>query len=104
MENKKLRFDGFDWDSGNILKIQKHGVALDRVEDFFSRELFILDDPAHSKIESRKIAVGVTSEGRSMFVVFTVRKRSKMLLIRPISARYTHKKESELYEKLKKRV
>jgi uncharacterized DUF497 family protein len=104
VEIKKIRFDGFDWDSGNILKVQKHGVAIDSVEEFFSRELFVLEDQIHSKNERRHIAVGITSENRNMFVVFTLRKRSKLLLIRPISARYTHKKETELYEKLKKRL
>jgi uncharacterized DUF497 family protein len=33
------------------------------------------------------------------FVVFTLRRRGDAVLIRPISARYMHKKEIKAYEK-----
>ena len=35
---------------------------------------------------------------RCLFVAFVVRLKGSELLIRPISARYTHKKEKEAYE------
>jgi len=34
-----------------------------------------------------------------VFIVFTLRRKGDELLIRPISARYMHKKEIDAYEK-----
>ena len=34
-----------------------------------------------------------------MFIVFTFRRKGDEVLIRPVSARYMHKKETEAYEK-----
>jgi hypothetical protein len=34
-----------------------------------------------------------------VFIVFTLRRKGEEALIRPISARYMHKKEIEAYEK-----
>ena len=48
MEVKRLLYDGFDWDEGNIPKAQKHGVGLGEIEDFFNQELLVLDDHRHS--------------------------------------------------------
>ena len=59
--------------------------------------LVILPDEAHSKKEQRFRAVGRTEQGRAMFVVFTLRQRGIDVLIRPISARYMHKKEADHY-------
>ena len=44
-------------------------------------------------------AIGLTAQGRSLFVVFTWRHRRKERLIRPISARYMHKQEVKAHEK-----
>jgi hypothetical protein len=59
----------------------------------------ILPDAENSKVERRFRAIGITASGRNAFVVFTQRKGSDGVLIRPISARYMHKKEVDLYEK-----
>ena len=59
----------------------------------------ILPDEAQSQNERRFKAIGKTDEGRMIFIVFTLRRRDGALLIRPISARYMHKKEIEHYEK-----
>jgi uncharacterized DUF497 family protein len=56
-------------------------------------------DPAHSQNESRYIALGNTEEVRSVFVAFTLRQRDGKTYIRPVSARYMHRKEVEFYEK-----
>ena len=32
MEVKRLLYDGFDWDEGNIPKAQKHGVGLEKLK------------------------------------------------------------------------
>ena len=104
MEIITFAYDGFDWDFGNIKKAQKHGLSLDEIELFFQQEIFILQDQKHSVTEKRVLAVGMSVHSRSMLVVFTLRSKNNGSLIRVISARHTHKKETELYEKLKKRV
>jgi len=48
--------------------------------------------------------VGRDSHGRAMFVAFTMREQTDRLLIRPISARYMHRKEIENYEKESSKV
>lgn len=104
LEIVQLEFDGFDWDTGNIKKAQKHGLDLDEIEHFFKQEFLVLRDHKHSWAETRMIAVGTSRGGRPMFAAFTLRKREELILVRVVSARYTHKKESEAYEKLKKHV
>jgi uncharacterized DUF497 family protein len=91
--------DGFDWDAGNRAKCQKHGVSLDEIEALFSGPLLIVPDTGHSRIETRIRALGETSAGRMIFLVFTVRRKAGLRLIRPISARYMHAKEVASYEK-----
>ncbi len=89
-----MEFDGFDWDEGNRAKCQKHGVPIVEIESVFSARVLIVDDPG-SEAEPRFRAIGSTATGRSAFVVFTRRGN----LIRPISARYMHRKEIVRYEK-----
>jgi uncharacterized DUF497 family protein len=90
---------GFDWDKGNRAKCQEHGVSPAEVEALFKRPLLILPDAAHSRAEERLRAIGKTARGRSVFLVYTVRERGGKRLIRPISARYMHRKEVMSYEK-----
>ncbi len=92
---------GFDWDDGNREKCGRHGVATAEVEALFRREVWITPDPAHSAAETRFRAIGPSDSGRHIFVAFTVRTRAESLLIRPISARYMHRKEVHHYEKQK---
>ena len=91
--------DGFDWDAGNAGKCEKHGVAIADIEDVFSRPLHILADLRHSDVEDRFIAVGKTTDGREVFIGFTFRAGKTGVLIRPITARFMHKREVEKYEK-----
>jgi uncharacterized protein len=92
--------DGFDWDAGNGLKCQKHGLSIAQIEHVVSRaETLIVHDDKNSTSESRFVAVGRTAEGRFAFVAFTLRVREGQLLVRPISARYMHEKEVARYEK-----
>ena len=84
---------GFDWDPGNRAKCQKHGVSVEEVEGLFNRPLLILPDALHSKNEERLWGIGKTARGRSVFLVFTLRERGGKRFIRPVSARYMHKKE-----------
>ena len=61
--------------------------------------LYIFPDLKHSQSEERYIALGVTDEGRHIFVAFTLRNISEKTYIRPISSRYMHQKEIDYYEK-----
>jgi uncharacterized protein len=94
-----LEANGFDWDRGNLAKCKKHGLSVAVIESLFNRPLAIFPDAAHSQHESRFRALGRTGKGRSVFIVFTFRRRGDETLIRPISARYMHKKEIKAYEK-----
>lgn len=93
-----LKIAGFDWDKGNRAKCQEHGVSIAEIQDLFTRPIMILPDPAHSQTETRQKAIGKTAQGRTVFLVFTIRKRGEKRLIRPISARYMHAKEIRHYE------
>lgn len=93
-----MQFDGFDWDRGNCDKCQKHGASLAEIESLFSGAPFVGPDMEHFTAETRFRAVGLTLQGRHIFVVFTLRHRGRETLIRPLSARYMHKKEVEAYE------
>ena len=64
----------------------------------FEREIMILPDEEHSLTEARFKAIGQTSAGRHIFLVFTIRENSGKRYIRPISARYMHQKEVLHYE------
>jgi uncharacterized DUF497 family protein len=89
----------FDWDEGNREKCQKHGLSTHEIESLFQSPLSVFPDSEHSKLEERFIGIGKTESGRGVLIVFTLRMRGEAILIRPISARYMHKKEIEHYEK-----
>jgi hypothetical protein len=90
---------GFDWDAGNRAKCEKHGVSVAEIESLFASPVLIIPDPEHSKSEARVRAIGNSSFGRMIFLVFTIRQKGGQRLIRPISARYMHAKEIAWYEK-----
>lgn len=90
---------GFEWDDGNLAKCQKHGVTIAEIEAVFHHQPMIAPDKAHSKVEQRLIAIGSGAGTRPIFVVFTLREVDEETLIRPISARYMHKKEIASHEK-----
>ena len=91
----------FDWDEGNINKNwDEHRVHHLECEEVFFNE------PITTKVEKRGLpqeerisALGVTNEGRFLFVVFIIRRGR----IRVIYARDMNKKERKIYhEKIKK--
>ena len=94
-----LHANGFDWDKGNRAKCEKHGLSLSTIESLFTRPLAILPDAAHPQSERRFRAIARTEKGRGVFIVFALRRKGDEVLIRPISARYMHKKELQAYEK-----
>ena len=94
-----MKVDGleFDWDAGNRQKCQKHSLSLRDIESIFQGPVSIFPDPEHSGEEERFIGIGKTEKHLSVFVV--LRRKDDVLLIRPIRARFMHKKEIDYYEK-----
>jgi uncharacterized protein len=64
----------------------------------FAGPVVILPDREDSLGELRYRAIGMTPERRMLFVMFTLRDRSGSTRLRPISARYMHRKEVKTYE------
>lgn len=94
---------GFQWDEGNWPKCSKHGVSRREIEDLFTRgDPRVHPDPRHSTSEARFFAIGSSAKGRWVFVVFILRRVEGSTLLRPLSARYMHRKEFEHYEQQKR--
>ena len=93
---------GFEWDAGNAGKVEtRHNVLPAECEQAFFAEPFLVSfDEAHSKTEPRWQALGSTSTGRWLFIVFTVRST----LIRVVAARDMNKKERSRYAEVKERI
>lgn len=88
---------GFERDSGNARKNEKHGVTAAEAEQvFFNQPLLLLEDAKHSQDELRFHALGHTLERRPLHITFTL--RGAGTLIRVISARDMHRKERAIYE------
>jgi uncharacterized protein len=96
---QKVTFSGFAWDNANYSKCQEHGVSVAEVEHVLTHAAtLIMPDLKNSRAEPRFLAIGKTEEGRYAFVVFTPRQTGGRILLRPISARYMHRKEIKKYE------
>lgn len=89
---------GFDWDDGNRLKCQEHGVAIADIEAVFRGTVWVFPDIEHSSTETRYVGIGRTEAGRHVFVAYTLRSSDDAVLIRPISARFMHAKEVKHFE------
>ena len=93
-----MKFDGFDWDHGNVGKCEKHGVTLDEIEELLSGPFGLHPDLAHSADETRFRAIGSVESGCWIFCVITFRQMGSWTLLRPISARFMHAREIAYYE------
>jgi uncharacterized protein len=101
----KASFSGFEWDDGNRQKCQTHGVPISEIEYVLAHaETLVMPDPKTTKAEARYLAIGRTGKGRYTFVVFTPRQSGRTTLLRPISARYMHRREIRKYEQEVARV
>jgi uncharacterized DUF497 family protein len=88
---------GLEWDDGNFAKCQKHGVSPEEIEDVLtSGRMMRFPDP--NPEEPRLRGIGITQAGRHIFIVYTLRSTPGGMRIRPISARYMHRKEVDHYE------
>jgi uncharacterized protein len=100
---QNIRVAGFEWDEGNWPKCGKHGVTRTQIQSMFGQSPAVYPDPAHSTAEERFLAIGTSDDdGRFLFVAFTLRTHGQEVLIRPISARFMHRKEIEHYERQRK--
>jgi uncharacterized DUF497 family protein len=82
----------FEWDRHNRPKCEAR-APIAEVEWLLSGSPYIDGDP--SQVEPRFRAIGRSSDGRGLFVVFTLRDDR----VRVISARFMHKEEIDVYEK-----
>jgi uncharacterized protein len=98
-------FEGFDWDHGNWTKRQQHGVSIEEIETALtSGALLILPAIRHADEEDRLIGTGTGVSGRHLFMVFTLRQREGRTLLRPVSARYMHKREVAIYDQARAKI
>lgn len=96
---RRSTFSAFAWDNANREKCQKHGVSIAEIEHVLAHgETLIMPDVKTSDIEARYLAIGRTASGRYTFVVFTPRQGTSGILLRPISARFMHRREIGKYE------
>ena len=91
-----MEITGFDWDSSNWPKCGKHGVSCEEIEQVLLGDPAVMADPFPD--EPRMRAIGKTQAGRYVFLVFMLREIDNQTKLRPISARYMHRKEVEHYE------
>ena len=81
----------FDWDRGNTTKCSDR-VPLAEIEAMIAAGDTMISGDPHAD-EKRFRAIGKNKEGRSIFVVFTIREINGESRVRPISARYEHRKK-----------
>ncbi|NDW07263.1 BrnT family toxin [Jiella pacifica] len=93
---------GFEWDSGNWPKCGKHGVDRQEIERAVRVADFRVVNP-HPSEERWRIAAPAAS-GRYVFVVIAYRETPEGTFIRPISARYMHQEEVDLYEQQRQKA
>jgi uncharacterized protein len=86
---------GFEWDEWSAPKIwEKHSVSQAECEQvFFNEPLIAGEDVEHSAREQRFFVLGVTDQGRELFLVFTLRKD----LIRVTTAKDMSRRERKVY-------
>lgn len=92
-----MRIAGFDWDGGNWPKCGKHGVSREEIEQVLLGKPAVMADPHPG--EPRMRAIGKAEAGRCVFLVFMLREVDGQTRLRPVSARYMHRKEVEHYER-----
>lgn len=96
-----MKVADIDWDEGNWPKCGGHGVSRVEIERLFRSSPSVYADPTHSRDEQRLRAIGRTAGGRWLFVAFTLRQRDGKTFVRPVSARYMHRKEVSAYARRK---
>ena len=57
-----MKLYGFNWDAGNINKVQKHGLSIQEIEEFINSDPYVLVDNKHGAKETRFIAFGKSNK------------------------------------------
>lgn len=90
-----IRYLYIEWDEGNLWKNEiKHGVTAEEIEQCFNNPPFVIFP--HKEASDRRVLLGQTFGGRSLFVVFQHKTNE---VARPIHARDMKKNERRIYEK-----
>ena len=86
----------FEWDKNKaIVNLSRHDILFDEAKTVFQDPFYVVfDDPDHSFEEDRCVAIGLSAQGRLLFVSYTERGN----VVRLISARKATRSERELYE------
>lgn len=91
----------FEWDEKkNEINQKKHGVSFEEAKSCFEDDhARVFFDVEHSKDEDRSILIGLSSELRTLIVVYTERVNGDddLIVNRIISARKATKKEFQYY-------
>lgn len=91
----------FEWDEKkNEINRKKHGVPFEEAKSCFEDDhARVFFDVEHSKDEDRSILIGLSSELRTLIVVYTERVNGDddLIVNRIISARKATKKEFQYY-------
>ena len=87
---------GFDWDAGNRVKCQKHGVSITDIERCSGVPLPSFPIPL---IPGRKSVTRPSAHPKNDATYSWSSRYGDATLVRPISARYMHRKEVKHYEK-----
>jgi uncharacterized DUF497 family protein len=74
-------------------------MSIEEIEGVFTRPVVILPDKENPRGEFRLKAIGKTPGGRRAFVFTWRANRGGSAMLRPINARFMHRKEVESYEK-----
>ncbi len=89
--------------SGDLARVHETGMgglqATSVIESLFTRPLAVLPDAAPFATRAPLSRHRPNGQEAGVFIVFTLRRKGDELLIRPISARYMHKKKIDAYEK-----
>lgn len=88
----------FEWDDAKAaINIVRHEVSFEEAATaFYDTNAQVLDDQEHSDVEERRRLIGISSKGRPLLVVYTLRGENR---IRLISARKATSRERNVYGK-----
>lgn len=90
-----MRIQGFEWDSGNIEHIARHGVDTDEAEQAVG-----MTNVFRRTHSGRYIAYGQTDAGRHLTVVFELHPGNTA---RVVTAREMTKRETQYYRERRQR-
>jgi uncharacterized DUF497 family protein len=87
----------FEWDKQKAkINQRKHNISFEEASTVFDDPLAVnFDDPDHSTEENRYLIIGLSAQGKLLFISYTDRNHK----IRLISARLVTPKERRSYER-----